>query len=118
MVDAADSKSVAGNGVLVQVRPGAPPFQWLQTLARGSRAAGARSKVKVDVIEAEIGERRDWPHLDAHDFTRLDVKFHVGGFDDLVCPSRPKGIACDMRKRPFHSRRQIESHPECAVFPC
>jgi hypothetical protein len=25
LVDAADSKSVAGNGVLVRVRPGAPP---------------------------------------------------------------------------------------------
>ena len=35
-VDAADSKSVAGNGVLVQVRPGAPfPFQGLSPVRWG-----------------------------------------------------------------------------------
>ena len=28
MVDAADSKSASGNGVLVRVRPGAPHWKW------------------------------------------------------------------------------------------
>ena len=28
MVDAADSKSASGNGVLVRVRPGAPLWKW------------------------------------------------------------------------------------------
>ncbi len=53
MVDAADSKSVAGNGVLVRVRPGAPI---------NSMSFGILERRSVDAADFKSLFFQPWPH--------------------------------------------------------